>query len=106
MGSILISEYRKEQQEAIERILLHISDLGLLFKIQYQSITSVVVSSEFDDDADAIITRVIWVFKKESGFTILSDEPEFFVCTFGDDIATIVVSILNINRVITVNINL
>lgn len=104
----MISEYRKEQQEAIERILLHISDLGLLFKIQYQSITSIVVSSEFDDDADAdaIIDRVIGMFKKESGFMILSDEPEFFVCTFGDDIATIVVSILNINRVITVNINL
>lgn len=104
MGSILISEYRKEQQEAIERILLHISDLGLSFKIQYQNITSIVVSSEFDDDA--IIDRVIGMFKKESGFTILADEPEFFVCTFGDDIATIVVSILNINRVITVNINL
>lgn len=100
----MISEYRKEQQEAIERILLRISDLGLPFKIQYQSITSIVVSSEFDDDA--IIDRVIGMFKKESGFTILTDEPEFFVCTFGDDIATIVVSILNINRVITVNINL
>lgn len=102
----MISEYRKEQKEAIERILLRISDLESPFKIQYQSITSIVVSSEFDDDADAIIIRVIGMFKRESGFMILSDEPEFFVCTFGDDIATIVVSILNINRVITVNINL
>ena len=100
----MISEYRKEQQEAIERILLRIIDLGLPFKIQYQNIISIVVSSEFDDDE--MIDRVIGMFWKDSGFTIPTDEPEFFVCTFGDDIATIVVSILNINRVITVNINL
>ena len=46
------------------------------------------------------------MFKKDNGFAIIANEPEFFVCTFGDDVATIVVSILNVNRVITVNINL
>ena len=99
----MISEYRKEQQETIERIMIRIRDLELPFKIQHQNITSIVLSSKFEED---MVDRVVGMFDKDKGFAIIANEPEFFVCTFGDDVATIVVSILNVNRFITVNINL
>ena len=99
----MISEYRKEQQETIERIMIRIRDLELPFKIQHQNITSIVLSSKFEED---MVDRVVGMFKKDKGFAIIANEPEFFVCTVGDDVATIVVSILNVNRFITVNINL
>lgn len=60
----MIGEYRKEQQETIERIMIRIRDLELPFKIQHQNITSIVLSSEFEED---MVDRVVGMFKKDKG---------------------------------------
>lgn len=99
----MITTYRDNQIEAIRRILNKFSSLEIQLKIQFQSFFSIVLSSEF---SHANLERLIVSLSDEKGYSIISDEDEFFVCSFGDDVATVIVSVLKIKQTITVNINL
>ena len=99
----MITAYRDNQIEAIRRILNKFSSLEIPLKIQFQSFCSIVLSSEF---SHANLERLIVSLSDEKGYSIISDEDEFFVCSFGDDVATVIVSVLKIKQTITVNINL
>lgn len=99
----MITTYRDNQIEAIRRILNKFSSLEIQLKIQFQSFCSIVLSSEF---SHANLERLIVSLSDEKGYSIISDEDEFFVCSFGDDVATVIVSVLKIKQTITVNINL
>ena len=100
----MITTYRDNQIEAIRRILNKFSSLEIPLKIQFQIFfCSIVLSSEF---SHANLERLIVSLSDEKGYSIISDEDEFFVCSFGDDVATVIVSVLKIKQTITVNINL
>ena len=99
----MITIYRDNQIEAIRRILNKFSSLEIPLKIQFQIFCSIVLSSEF---SHANLERLIVSLSDEKGYSIISDEDEFFDCSFGDDVATVIVSVLKIKQTITVNINL
>jgi hypothetical protein len=100
-----ISPYLPEQEEFIKKTLVLLREELNLFRmgLQYHSYSSMILSSVLVvGDLERVIERV----QKEPNFKVICDDHEYYVCDFGTDVGTVVLSYIVEKKTLTVNINL
>ena len=100
-----ISPYLPEQEEFIKKTLFLLREEMNLFRmmIRHHSYSSMVLSSVVvPGDLERVIERA----QKEPNFKAICDDHEYYVCDFGTDVGTVVLSYLIEKKTLTVNINL
>ena len=100
-----ITPYLPKQEEFLKYVLTLIRDELCLFRMmmKYHSYSSMVLSSvSNNDEMMKIQTRI----ESEPNFTVICDDEEYIVYSFGDDVGTVIFSYVIDKQQLTVNINL
>lgn len=103
--TLQISPYLPAQEQFLEKTLLLLREELNLFRmmLRHHSYSSMILSSVLNDgDLERIIKRV----QKEPNFEVICDDHEYYVCDFGTDVGTVVLSYVIEKKTLTVNINL
>ncbi len=103
--TLQISPYLPAQEQFLEKTLLLLREELNLFRmgLQYHSYSSMILSSVL---VVGELERVIERVQKEPNFKVICDDHEYYVCDFGTDVGTVVLSYLIEKKTLTVNINL
>lgn len=103
--TLQISPYLPAQEQFLEKTLLLLREELNLFRmmLRHHSYSSMILSSVLNDgDLERIIKRV----SEEPNFRVVCDDAEYYVCEFGTDVGTVVLSYIINKKSLTVNINL
>lgn len=103
--TLQISPYLPAQEQFLEKTLFLLREELNLFRmmLRHHSYSSMILSSVLNDgDLERIIKRV----SEEPNFRVMCDDAEYYVCEFGTDVGTVVLSYIINKKSLTVNINL